>query len=235
MEHALGHVKRGDRDGLAAYFAGLIERLAAGGADVAAISAVTPHICIRELEKISPLPLVNIVKETGDAIRARGFRKVALFGTRFVVESRMFGMLDGIEVIVPDQVDAIHDAYMQTVHGETGGRAVLSEIARDLAGGCRGAGGNGPVPDLRRNQHPVPACRFRQGPYRGDPARTSRDCGPLEALFLVHHIEQRHPRAEAANVLLHQVVEPGLQIVGAPGDVRGDDHVLELPQGMALG
>ena len=31
-----------------------------GGADLAAISAITPHICIRELEKISILPLVNI-------------------------------------------------------------------------------------------------------------------------------------------------------------------------------
>ena len=132
MEYALSHVKRGDLTGLAAYFARLIERLAHGGAEVAAISAVTPHICIRELEQVSTLPLVNIVKETGAAIRARGFRKVALFGTRFVVESRMFGMLEGIEVVVPDQVDAIHDAYMQTVNGGTEGRAVLSEIARTL-------------------------------------------------------------------------------------------------------
>jgi hypothetical protein len=31
-----------------------------GGADLAAISAITPHICIRELEKISILSLVNI-------------------------------------------------------------------------------------------------------------------------------------------------------------------------------
>jgi aspartate/glutamate racemase len=35
----------------------LIERLARGGAELAAITAVTPHICIRELEKISALPL----------------------------------------------------------------------------------------------------------------------------------------------------------------------------------
>ena len=65
MSHALGYVTRGDRDGLAAYFARLIERLAGGGAQVAAISAITPHICIRELEKITPLPLVNIVEEIG--------------------------------------------------------------------------------------------------------------------------------------------------------------------------
>jgi aspartate racemase len=132
MDRVLGDVQRGDRAGLAAYFAGLIERLARGGADVAAISAITPHICIRELEKISALPLVNIVEETAKEIRARGYRRVALFGTRFVVESRMYGMLDGVEVLVPDQVDAIHDAYMKTVEGGTEGREILTRIARDL-------------------------------------------------------------------------------------------------------
>ena len=132
MQRGLGHVQRDDRIGLAQYFARLIERLAKGGAEVAAISAVTPHICIRELEKISPLPLVNIIEETGAEIRARGFKRVALFGTRFVVESRMFGMLEGVEVVVPDQVQAIHDAYMQTVEGRTEGRAILSRIAKEL-------------------------------------------------------------------------------------------------------
>jgi aspartate racemase len=132
MEHALGYVKRSDRIGLAEYFARLIERLAHGGANLAAISAVTPHICIRELKKISALPLVNIIEEVGAEIRSRGYKRVALFGTRFVVETSMFGMLEGIDVVVPDQVDAIHQAYMQTVAGETGGRAILSQIAREL-------------------------------------------------------------------------------------------------------
>jgi aspartate racemase len=75
---------------------------------------------------------VNIIEEVGAEIRSRGYKRVALFGTRFVVETSMFGMLEGIDVAVPDQVDAIHQAYMQTVAGETGGRAILSQIAREL-------------------------------------------------------------------------------------------------------
>jgi aspartate racemase len=128
----LRDVEREDRAGLAGYFARLIERLARGGAELAAISAITPHICIRELEKISALPLVNIVDVAAAEIRSREFRRVALFGTRFVVESRMFGMLEGVEVVVPDQVETIHEAYMRTVDGGTEGRAVLSGIAREL-------------------------------------------------------------------------------------------------------
>jgi hypothetical protein len=95
MKYALSHVTSGDHAGLAAYFARLIERLAGGGAGIAAISAITPHICIRELEKITPLPLVNIIDEVAAEIRARGYRRVALFGTRYVVESRMFGGMPG--------------------------------------------------------------------------------------------------------------------------------------------
>ncbi len=119
---------------LAEYFARLIDRLAGGGADLAAISAITPHICIRELEKISALPLVNIIEVVGNEIRSRGYKRVALFGTRFVVESRMFGMLDGIDVLVPrpEQVDLIHNAYMQTVEGGTEGRDILTRIAKEL-------------------------------------------------------------------------------------------------------
>lgn len=132
MDRVRGDVERDDRAGLAGYFARLVERLARGGAELAAISAVTPHICIRELEKITPLPLVNIVEETRAAILKAGYRRVALFGTRFVVESRMFGMLGGIDVIVPAQVREIHDAYMRTVAGDTSVRANLSRIAREL-------------------------------------------------------------------------------------------------------
>jgi len=134
MQHGLSYIQRGDREGLARYFAGLIDRMARGGAEVATISAVTPHFCIRELLPISPLPLINLVDEIAAAIRASGYQKVALFGTRYTVESNMFGLLDGIDVVLPSpaQIDEIHNAYMHTVEGGTEGRATLSRIAGEL-------------------------------------------------------------------------------------------------------
>jgi aspartate racemase len=86
------------------------------------------------LEKISPLPLVNIIHEVSAEIAARGYRRVALFGTRFVVESNMYGMLEGVDVIMPDsaQLDAIHESYMQTVKGGREGRVTLTGIAKEL-------------------------------------------------------------------------------------------------------
>jgi len=132
MDHVRCAIERNDLDGLAAYLSHLVERLAAGGAEVAAISAVTPHICIRQLEPISALPLVDITKMISAEVRERGYRRVALFGTRFVVETSMFGLLDGIQVVVPPQVDAVHDCYMRIVNGETEPRVTLSRIAHAL-------------------------------------------------------------------------------------------------------
>jgi len=44
----------------------------------------------------------------------------------------MFGSLDGIEVVVPQQVATIHDCYMRIVNGETEPRATLTRIAHEL-------------------------------------------------------------------------------------------------------
>src|SRR5277367_6010416 len=61
IRRVLGHVGAGESLGLARYLAGLIGRLKASGAEIAAIAAVAPHICMPELLKISPLPLVNLL------------------------------------------------------------------------------------------------------------------------------------------------------------------------------
>ena len=75
--------------------------MAAGGAEFTAIVAATPHICASQLEAISPLPLINMLTEVRHAVNARGLKRVALLGTRFTVETRMFGSLDGIETVMP--------------------------------------------------------------------------------------------------------------------------------------
>src|SRR5262245_22828106 len=86
-----------DFEGLASYLAGLIGNMAAGGAELTAIVAVTPHICASQLEAISSLPLINMLTEVRAAVNARGLKRVPLLGTRFTIETQMFGSLDAIE------------------------------------------------------------------------------------------------------------------------------------------
>ena len=110
-------VENEDRAGLAGYLASFVSSLAAGGAEVTAIVAVTPHICAAELTAISPLPLIDMVSEVAAAIRARGLKRVALLGTRFTIESRMFDRL-GVEVVMPktEEIEQIHNTYMDVLH-----------------------------------------------------------------------------------------------------------------------
>jgi aspartate racemase len=102
---------------LADYLAELIGSMKAGGAEMTAIVALTPHICVPQLIPISPLPLIDMVSEVAAEIRARGLKRVAMFGTRFTIETRMFGRLNGIDVVMPklDEIELIHNTYTDVV------------------------------------------------------------------------------------------------------------------------
>jgi len=130
-----GFVENNDRAGLARYLASFISSLAAGGAEMTAIVAITPHICAAELTAISPLPLIDIVSEVAAAIRTLGLKRVALLGTRFTVESRMFDRL-GVDVIVPkvEEIEQIHNTYMDVLNGRSTTAQIdgLRQVARTL-------------------------------------------------------------------------------------------------------
>jgi aspartate racemase len=133
INHVYATVTAKDFDALARYLAGLIASMAAGGAELTAIVAATPHICAPQLIAKSPLPLIDMLAEVANALRARGLRRVALLGTRFTVETGMFGSLGDIEVVVPQpgELDQIHRIYMDIVAGR--GSDTHTEELRALA------------------------------------------------------------------------------------------------------
>ena len=109
------YVEANDRNGLAEYLLGFIGRMHEAGAESAAVPAVTPHLCVRELAAGSPVPIFNIFDPLVNELKACGARRVAVFGTRFVIESRLYGFAGDVEVVQPrpDEVDYIHGTYMQ--------------------------------------------------------------------------------------------------------------------------
>src|SRR5260370_31276631 len=76
-------VRAGKLDELAGYLVSFIRRMARAGAGAAAIPAVTPHICIAQLLKRTPVPLINIVDPIAAELHARKIRRRRLFGTTF--------------------------------------------------------------------------------------------------------------------------------------------------------
>ncbi len=117
LNRVLQYVRDGEAVALACYFANLVQRLADAGARTAAIPAVTPHFCFDELIPRAVLPLVSIAEQTSREIRAKGIRRVALLGTRFVIERKFFGMLGDVDVVapLPQETDDIHRMYLEIV------------------------------------------------------------------------------------------------------------------------
>jgi aspartate racemase len=108
------YVEANDREGLAEYLNGYIRRMKAAGAELAAIPAVTPHCCLQELAATSPLPIVSIFDPLIHELVRRAARRVAIFGTRFVIASELFGAVKDVEFLrpKPEEIDLIHDTYV---------------------------------------------------------------------------------------------------------------------------
>jgi aspartate racemase len=135
VDHGRPLAEAGKLDELARYLNGFIEQTAAGGAEMAAIVAVTPHICTAQLLPLLRIPLIDMVSVVADEVHARGLKRVALLGTRSTVESKMFGRL-GVEVVMPkpDEIDFIHNAYLDVVYDRStpAGIDQLRDLARTL-------------------------------------------------------------------------------------------------------
>lgn len=102
---------------MADYLVEEVARLARAGAGLALIAANTPHLVFDEVQDRSPIPMLSIVTVTRDAAAAAGFRRLALFGTRFTMQASFFPQnfrIRQIALVVPDEAEQsyIHDKYM---------------------------------------------------------------------------------------------------------------------------
>src|SRR5947209_13370161 len=135
VDHGRPLAEAGRLDELARYLNGLIDAAAAGGAEMAAIVAITPHICAAQLLPLLRIPLIDMVSVVAEEIRMRGLKRVALLGTRSTVESKMFGRL-GVEVVMPkpDEIDFIHNTYLDVVYDRSTPAGIdrLRELAHTL-------------------------------------------------------------------------------------------------------
>ena len=99
-------------------------KLQRAGADCLVICSNTMHLMADEVEAAAGLPLIHIADATAAPILARGFRSVALLGTRFTMEKDFYRgrMIErfGLEVQTPDASGRaiVHDIiYEELVRG----------------------------------------------------------------------------------------------------------------------
>lgn len=110
----LGNMVRGAAGDQAEVFLEFTRRLQAAGADAAVVTSLAGHFCIGELEAISPLPVINAIPVLDRHFAQTGHRRIALLGTRTVLESRLYGGVSSVEIVLPqgDDLQATHDNYI---------------------------------------------------------------------------------------------------------------------------
>jgi aspartate racemase len=102
-----------DANKQAEVFAKLVRRLGAAGVQIAAVTSMGGHFCIRELEALSPLPILNALPAVDAAIKGRAFQTVGILGTRMVMETRLYGAISTATVIAPegDEFEEVQATY----------------------------------------------------------------------------------------------------------------------------
>ena len=133
----IGNLERGDESAQAAIFAALIDRMKAAGAEAAAITSLGGSFCIDALRPLSPLPLIDIIEEVVRDIELRGLKKVGLIGTRTVMETRFYGGLPAVDIIVPTEPELgqVNQNYIDmAMSGQVTElqRALFFDVARRL-------------------------------------------------------------------------------------------------------
>ena len=134
---ALAHVAAGRIDELADYLADFVAELRSVGTEFFAIPAVTPHIALAPLVERDSMPIVDMLEVTARGLHQRGFSRIALFGTRFTIETALFGALDAFDVVSPkpQEIDEIHRVYLELAtagHTSDAGVKALREIAQAI-------------------------------------------------------------------------------------------------------
>lgn len=95
------------------------------GADIILLCTNTIHLVSNRIVESTTIPFLHIADATGQAIKEKGVKKIALLGTKFTMEKDFYSKIleekYGLEVIIPEEKDrnVIHDIiYKELVRGE---------------------------------------------------------------------------------------------------------------------
>lgn len=91
----------------------LTENLRRSGIERIAITSIAGHFCIEAFKEVSPVPVIDLLDVVKLEVKRRGLRRIGLLGTRVVMETRFYGVLDDVEVIAPvNDLLEVHETYV---------------------------------------------------------------------------------------------------------------------------
>ncbi len=106
-----------DRPGLTEYLLESLHRLTDARVSFGAITSNTSHLVYDRVAPRSPIPLISIVDVCMAEARRLDLKRLALFGTRFVMEARLYpaaAQPHGIQIVVPPEPHRtwLHERYV---------------------------------------------------------------------------------------------------------------------------
>jgi aspartate racemase len=117
-------IDAGDWPGVAALMLSSAHKLAAMGADLLICPDNTIHQAFRFVAPYTPRPWLHIAEVVADEAANRGFRRIGVTGTRWLVESEVY----------PEKLAACGIAFMRPDEGESGEihRIIMDELVHGL-------------------------------------------------------------------------------------------------------
>jgi aspartate racemase len=134
----LACIGAGDRAGLGTYLGTLANELFDAGADRVAVTAVAPHLAVREISEVARGPIVNVLDVIMAGLEHARLTRVAVFGNRAVMETNIFGAIPAAMAVPmkPALIETVHATYNDiALHGKRGTQsetALLDRLAREL-------------------------------------------------------------------------------------------------------
>jgi aspartate racemase len=110
----VNNLENGENDLQASIFAKYVDQLKAGGAEAIAVTSLGGHFCIKELEAISSLPVINAIPILNTYFGEMGIKRIGLLGAKPVMESKLYGGVISVEVVGPEkgEIEDVHKNYI---------------------------------------------------------------------------------------------------------------------------
>lgn len=133
------NIQAGAVDEQVKIFEVLANRLMAAGADALVVTSIAGHFCISELEKVSPIPIIDALSGLESVLIENGYRKVGVLGNRVVMETRLFNSFRDTELVIPQRelLDKVHEAYMSIAVSGTASEAqrnIIFQAGKKMCG-----------------------------------------------------------------------------------------------------
>lgn len=137
----------GDWDAITGIMQDAAKKLETAGADCLLLGANTMHKIADQVQPAINIPLIHVAVATADAIKKKNISKVALLGTKYVMQQDFYRNKlaeQGLTVLIPEQTDidyinnAIYTEFGKGIFTQEAKEAFLQIIDRMIAAGAGG-------------------------------------------------------------------------------------------------